>query len=422
MPPPDSRSHQFLRFLERYARTDMRYFVASGFWGNLSTLSVTLFSLALYLVFARYLPREAFGTYQYLLSISAVLGALTLTGINTAVTNAVARGEDGALVRAVRFQLRWSFVPFAAALCLSLYYFASGNAVLGTGTLIVGALTPLINAWNTYSAFLLGKQDFRRVFLYNFAINIPFYALLIGAALGTDSPLLLIGANLLVQAIGYGVAYRATLSVYRPRPSAEAGDVERYGAHLSVMGGLGVLALQADAVLAFHFLGATGLAVYAFAVAVPERLGGLVKFLPSAALPKFANRPFEEGRAGLFRKFPLAIVGLLLIAAAYAYAAPYLFTLLFPTYMDAVPYSQWYALAILGVVTQLFVTLLSAHKAVRKLYSFNVLSPVMQLGLQVAGILLFGLAGLIAGRLLGMLFALTLALFLVLLPMRAGTR
>lgn len=416
-----ARARSLLSALERYTKTDLVYLASSGFWGNLGTLTVTAFSLALYLVFAHFVDREVFGTYQYLLAVGGILGALTFTGMNTAVTAAVARGADGSLRSAVRHQLKFAFVPFAAALLISAYYFVNGNALLGTGVLIVGALTPFMNTWNTYSAFLLGKQDFRRVFLYNFAMNVPFYGLLIAAALFTEHALVLILASFGTQALGYWLSYRRTLSVYRPGEEGEP-ELVRYGTHLSLMGAFGILALQADAVLAFHYLGAAGLAVYVFAVAIPERLGGLVKFLPAAALSRFATRDFATARRGVMRRLPLFAFLLLLIAGIYAFSAPFLFGLLFPTYMDAVPLSQWYALALLAALTQILVALLSAHARVRDLYVFNTVTPLLQFGFQFAGVISFGLAGLVLGRLAGIGAAFVIALLLVVLAKPASSR
>jgi O-antigen/teichoic acid export membrane protein len=421
MTPPQHRAHRFIRFLERYTKTDMAYLARSGVWGNLSTMSVTVFSLVLYYVFARYVSREAFGVYQYLLSLGALLGVLTFTGINTAVTSAVARGHEGALRQAVRLQWKYAFVPIVAALAVSAYYALNSNAVLAIGVIVVGVLTPLLNGANTYSAFLVGKQDFKRVFLYNFWINVPFYALLICAALIVPNPLLLVGIALGAQALGCIVALRKTYAVYRPQALEDAG-LPRYGLHLSAMGALGVLALQADTILAFHFVGAAGLAVYTFAVAIPERLGGLVKFIPMAALPRFSTRGFADARRGLLMRLPLAALLLALIAGAYALAAPYVFALLFPTYGDSVAYSQWYALAVGAVLTQLLVTLLSSHAFVRRLYAYHVTAPVLQLLLQFLGVAFYGLPGLIAGRLLGTGAAFVIALALVVTARQASAR
>jgi hypothetical protein len=188
------------------------------------------------------------------------------------------------------------------------------------------------------------------------------------------------------------------------------------------MGALGIVALQADTILAFHYLGAAGLAVYVFAVAIPERLGGLVKFIPMAALPRFSVRTFSDARRGLLRRLPLAAAALLAIAASYALAAPFVFAFLFPEYVDALPYSQWFALSIVAALTQLLVALLSSHAFVRRLYAFNIAAPLLQLALQFAGVITFGLAGLVFGRLLGVFAALLIAFVLVVTVREASSR
>lgn len=406
-----SRARSLLKWSERYTRTDMVYLAASGFWGNLGTLSVTVFSLALYLVFANVLPKTAFGTYQYLLSLGALIGALTFTGMNAAVSRSVARGHQGSLRQAVRFQLAWSWLPIAAGLMGAGYYAYQGNLALALGLLFVGVGTPLVNVFNTYSAHFVGTQDFRRVFLYNFAINVPFYAILITAAFLTVNPILLIGINMLIQVAGYLAAYlhaRKQVS----NDSVEPGMLT-YGTHLSAMGLPGTIAQHIDTVLAFQFLGPVGVAIYAFSTAIPERISGLFKFLPSAALPRFSNRPLKEVQSGILPRVLMLLPILLGTALLYAAVAPYIFLLLFPEYVEAVPYSAWYGLVLISVITQVVLAALSAHKQVRRLYAFNIMSPVMQVSLQLAGVILFGLWGLIAGRLTGTLLSALLALLLL---------
>lgn len=386
-----------LNFTERYTKTDMRYIAQSGIWSNLSSVSVTVFSFVLYLVFAHFLTKEAYGTYQYLLSIAALVGSLTLTGMGTSVARAVANGYEGALKQAVRAQLRWMIVPAGAALVGSAYYFLTGNTSIGIGLVLIAIGTPLIYTYNLYSSFLLGKKDFRRGFLFNFASNVPFYGSLILIAFLSDSPLLLLAANLAAQAIGYYCAYRTTLEVYRPSQSVDSGSI-RYGAHLSVMGTFSAVANQLDSILVFHILGPAQLAIYSFATAIPDRLSGLLKFIPSAALPRFAIRSEEEIRTGIRARFALAIGGILGIAALYALAAPYVYGFFFPAYIEAASYSGLYALTMLGIVTQIILAALSAHERIRSLYTFNTVMPILQIGTQVVGMVFFGLWGLIVGR------------------------
>ncbi len=392
----------------RHARTDMRYLVSAGVWTNLTTVSVSLFSLLLYIVFANLLAKETFGTYQYLLSLALLLSSLTFTGMNAAVTKSVAQGHEGSLRASVRFQLRWIWVPVAASLAGSAYYAFQGNAVLAIGLVIVGAGMALTNAYNTYSAFLLGKQDFRKMFLYNLGINVPFYGALIICAFLTEDPLILLGAHMLVQAAGYAIAYVATLRAYRPNADADP-SVIPYGTHMSATNVPGVIAQSLDTVLAFHFLGPVGVALYVFATAVPERVSGLFKFLPVAAMPRFALRSMHEVRETIAYRLLIAAFALVAAAVAYALAAPYLFAIFFPAYMEAVPYSQWYSLIMLTVLTQIVVAALTAQERLKSLYIYGIASPALMIALQAAGVMLFGLFGLVVGKLIGALASFALA-------------
>lgn len=397
----------------RLLKSDLRYLAYSGFWSNASSVFVTLLSLLLYLVFAHYLPKETYGTYQYLLSLAALLGSVTLTGMNTSVARAVAQGFDGVVRQAVFYQLRLSWIPISLAVIGSLFFLFTGNTALFVGLLLCGFFVPLSNAFNTYSAYLHGKGDFKSGFIYNALINIPFYGSLIFLALISESPLVLLAGNLIVQTTAYLIAL---CFVLRRISKSAAHDKESllFGTHLSVMGVFSTFASQLDSILAFHYLGATQLAVYAFATAIPDRFAGLLKFLPAAALPKFSSRTEAEVRFGILQRLPILLLMLVPVIGAYILLAPYAYTLLFSTYTDAIPYSQIYALTLVGIITQVIVAALSAHGRLRSLYAFNTVVPATQVVAQLLGVLLYGLWGLILARVATAVFALIFSLGLFL--------
>jgi O-antigen/teichoic acid export membrane protein len=410
--PYKDRLIALLRRSERYTKTDMVYLFSSGWWSNLGTLSVSFGSLALYTVFGHLVPKDVYGTYQYLLSLGAIVGAFTLTGMNTAVTRAVAQGYEGAMARSVRIQLQWGALPLLGAWCMGGYYLLHGNATLGWGLFLIGVFVPLNSTLNTYGAFLGGKKDFRRGFLYSLWWNVPYYAAVAVAAVFFKSALILLAANLVSQGAGLMVAYWRTRRVYRPNAEVGEGTL-RYGSHLSAMGLFGVIVAQIDGVLAFQYLGPASLALYSFATAIPDRLGGLFKFLPAAALPKLVNKAPGEVRETLGKRLLLVTAAAGALALIYIAGAHTFFAILFPQYLASVPYSQAYALMLLvSVSTSVISAALSATADIRSLYAFNTISPVASLGFLVAGVALFGLWGLIAARLLSALFTLALGLAL----------
>lgn len=378
----------------------MVYLARSGFWLNLGSVSVSLFSLVLYIIFARVLSPEVYGTYQYLLSAGALIGAFSLTGMNSAVIRAVAQGKEGVLRRSVRIQLVWGLLPFSISLVVAAYYALHGNLLLAAGFALTAVFLPLNNALNTYSAFLAGKKDFRRLFLYNFCISAVFYSTLAVIALSNPNIILLIATNLVTQTTGLYIAYRTVVKKYH-LPDTMDEETLQYGKHLSVMGVISSVVQYADNILAFHFLGPAALAVYSFATAVPDRIGGLLKFIPSALLPSFSQKsPQDIQRSITTRSIVSITCAALAIATLYSIVAPTLFHLLFPRYNASIPYSQIYAFFMVAIVGTVFTTALTAQKNVRALYITNTAFPFFQLLLQIVGILFFGLWGLIGARLI----------------------
>lgn len=395
-------------FLERYLRTDLRYLVYSGFWMNLGSLVITGGSFLLYLVFARTLTPETYGTYQYFLSFAAIAGAFTLTGMNTAVARAVSRGYEGSLRESIVVQLKWSAIPALGCLVIAAYYALRGNLLFGFGMLLIGLCIPLTNTFNTFSAYLHGKSDFRLAFWGTLLSNVLMFGSLILAAWLGASAFILLAVNLLVQlAVAYFL-YRATVTIYRP---SEATDPETvpYGKHMSFMGVLGTIAAHLDNVLVFQVLGPASLAVYSFATAIPERLAGFFKFIPVAALPRFSDRSIDEIRATLVVKVLIMLGISMIVAAVYAAAAPYLFAFFFPAYIASVPYSQLYSLIVISMVGSLLVTVFVSQQEIRKLYFFNTGVPLIQLAVQYGALVLWGLWGMIGAKLFSSALVLAVA-------------
>jgi hypothetical protein len=101
MSPMTKRLHsilvRFLRWSERYTKTDMVYLANVGWWTNLTLILTSFGGLLISIVFANFLSPQTYGVYQYLLALSGLVAAISLSGMNTAVTQAAARGYEGVL-------------------------------------------------------------------------------------------------------------------------------------------------------------------------------------------------------------------------------------------------------------------------------------------------------------------------------------
>jgi O-antigen/teichoic acid export membrane protein len=405
-----------LRWSERYTKTDMVYLATVGIWTNLNFIIVSGLTLLVSIAFANLLPRETYGNYQYLLSLSALVAAITLGGMNTAVAQSVARGFEGDLRAAVRIQLAWNVVPTGIGLAGALYYALADNMSLAAGIAAIAVFTPLWSAWNTYAAFLQGKREFRRIFTYGTSINLVYYASIFLCILLYKNAALLVGVNLASNALATGFFYARTLKTFRPNDRIDPHTI-RYGTHLSLMNALGTVVTQLDSVLVFHFLGAAQLAVYSFASMLPERVGGLFKFVTVAALPKFSHRTRSEIQATIVSKTLRSAIAGALVALTYAALAPTFFRLLFPSYLDAIPFTELYALSIVTTAANIPTTALYALRMHRELYAFNVINPIVLLALQVPLLLFFGIPGILIARVLSNAINIALSILFLFFPL-----
>lgn len=406
-----SRLTSVLRWSEQYTKTDMVYLARSSFWLQAISVFVSLASFLLYVVFGHVLTKEVYGNYQYLLSIGAIVGAFTLTGMNGAVARAVARGFEGSYREAIRVQLRWNIVPMLGAWMFGAYYLAHSNPTLGLGLILIGIFVPLNTTFNTYGAFLTAKKDFRRNFFYGLLVYAPYYLAVALVAVSLPLALALLAANLISQGIMYFVAHRRILAIYKPNDERDP-EAIAYGKHLSLINFFGAAIAQVDNILVFHYLGAAELALYSFTTALPDRLG-IFRNIAAAAFPKFATRTPEEVRLSIGRKVLLSIgvaLGVVLLYDLFAYQ---FFMLFFPKYIEAVAFSQVYAFIIAAGFGSVFITALSAHGRVKRLYTYNIITPIITLASELVGILMWGLWGLIIARILASLLSSILGWILI---------
>ena len=96
-----------LRWSEKYTKTDMVYLAHGTFWLSSSSIITGAVSFVLALAFANLLTKDAYGTYKYILTLFGILCVACLRGMDTAVTQGAARGNDGTVVSGLRSKRNW---------------------------------------------------------------------------------------------------------------------------------------------------------------------------------------------------------------------------------------------------------------------------------------------------------------------------
>lgn len=387
-----------IRYLERLLKIDLRYLATGGFWLVVGQVAASGSSFVLALAFANLLPPEQYGVYRYVLAAAALLAIPTLSGINTALTKAVAAGKEETATGALKTKLVYGLLGSVAALLGSAYYLIQDNLVLSASFALVAVFLPAMEAFSLYSSFLVGRKEFRLSNILHATIQIAAAAGVIAVLFFTKDVVLLIGAYFVLWTAGRAAAW---YFVAHHTPPASGGVDEHavgFGKHLSAMGIIGTLSQSLDRVFLFQHLGGAEVALYSIAIAMPEQIRALFKGTFELLLPRFSNQSMTSIRGGIWRKFWLMSAGLLLAAGVYVVCAPVLFHLLFPLYTDGILYSQIFALSLLTLPAGIFVTALQAHQRTRELYVINTIGPILQIILIFTGIVLFGILGAIVAR------------------------
>jgi len=358
-----------LGWSEKYTKTDMTYLFKGNFWLLLGRIISTATGMALTIAFANLLPKEAFGTYKYILSVAGFLGAFTLSGMGTSITRSVAMGDSGIVHKGFIASLKWSTIASGLSLIASLYYFIQGNSLLGISLVIIAIATPILAGTGLSKSFLHGKKDFRRLSLYAIPRNLFSVGVMIGTVFLTDNILIIISAYFLANIIGSSLLYIYTLKQYdTSKPATTTEETTTYAKHLSVTGFLNQMAIQLDQVLLWHFAGPVQLAIYAFALSPARELRTLTENIFPLALPKFAEKNIEDVKRTLPLRTLQMFIVVSIIVVLYILAAPLIYKLIFPQYLESVFYSQLFALTLLLQPKGFVATTILAHAKVAKNY------------------------------------------------------
>jgi O-antigen/teichoic acid export membrane protein len=411
-------AYQALKRTETIFKTDMIYLARGGFWLGLGQVLSALGGFALSLVFAHFLTKESFGIYKYILSVTGIVSALTLSGIGFSLTRSVAKGAE--LLRSVvRLNFKWSIGILLSGIVLCIYYYTNDNFTLSYAFLLMALTVPVSISVNLYSSYLLGKKDFKRNTQYTTIANLATSLAIILAVLFTGSIAVVVTAYFLSTTLIGIILYKKTLQVYKPHEDGGE-EILSLGKHLSFLEIIGRIASQLDRILIFHYLGAAPLAIYAFAVSPVEQLQSGKKIFGNLVMPKLAGRPFEELQKSTPRKALIALIYALVLAGIWIIAAPYFYKTFFPQYVDSIFYSQVYSFTLIAIAGTIFNETLVSHARIKELYIHRTFTPILKASLFFILLPHLGVLGMIVTHITVICASILLAFYFVKRPFKTS--
>lgn len=380
--------------INRLLRTDTEYILKGGTWSTATLFLTVATSLLVSVVFANYLDPNTYGNYKYVLSFIGTITAFSLSGINLLIIKSVSKGHEGSFISGAKQALKWNSLIFTFGVICSIYYLLSGNIILGSSLFVASIAQPLLLSSKTYSSFLNGRKNFRAIFVFRIIETIISTAAVIFVAIHTENPLTLITTYYLSHTIINAAFFFIVRKVFKPNQESSEEDFKET-VHFSLMTVLADIAGHIDKILVFKYLGVTQLAIYGFALAPYTQLRSPSKIVINLVLPKFSARNFDEIRKGIHHKVFILFIVYLSIFIAYYLSTPYIYSVLFPKYMESVLYTQILALGLLSAPAILYNKALVAHAKIKELYIIKTVSPVIKIILLFVLIQKFDLMGLV---------------------------
>ncbi len=396
--------YNLLRWSQRYTQTDMVYLAKGGFWLTLGKIITSVLTFILAIAFANLVPKETYGTYKYILSMGGILGIFSLPGIDTALIRAIARGYEGSLLVCVKTKLRWGILTGIASLGGAGYYLLQGNITLTICFLIGAIFFPLMSAFILYESFWTGKKSFKILIKYQVLIQLLVVSILIPVLFLTDNLFLILFTWFSTYTAFYLIAFYLTFKKGAPNKKEDP-KVVSYGKHLTLMEILGIIAARLDRILIWHFLGATSVAIYYFATIPPQQIEEFLGKINVLAFPKLVQKDKQEIKSTLPVKMFKLLILIIPIVVVYILLAPYIFKLFFPQYLEAIIYSQLFALTLLFYPRIILKTALTAYAQTKKLYWLRITTPIVQILFLITLTPVYGVYGVIAALLGTQLYA-----------------
>ncbi len=410
-----NKIYNFLRWSERYTKTDMVYFTKGNFWLTLSQIGGMLSSFILTLVMANLLDQNVYGAYKYILSIISVITITSLPGMNIAAFRSASRGYEGTLKRIVFLKMKWGLLGSLACLILGAYYYINNNLDLSYSYLIASLFIPLMDSLRIPIYLLSTRKLFNaETTSINYLINIFQTTIVIISVLISKNLLIIITCYLFAFTAVRFLANIYIWNKFKPNDKHEESSI-KYGWSLTFIQIITAITNNINNINIGHLIGNIKLAAYSIGIAPVEQLKTLISMNDVLYSSKLSNNNWEIPN---FKKFVQKILPFILVLSIfnviYLFISPLFYKLFFPKYLESILYSQLYSLTIIpSAIVLILNSILKSKMLVREQKIINYFNCALCFVVNIPAIYFFGIIGLIFAILINKLLEITISSYLI---------
>jgi O-antigen/teichoic acid export membrane protein len=374
---------------------DTDYFLKNGLIGIFQQGFGIICGFAVNYLLGNFVSKTVFGQYNLILSYISMFTFLSLPGIDTALVQSIGTNHDLALYQAAHKKFVFSLLGTITLLIISIYYFLHNNLMIGTGLLIAALLHPLLYTFNVYSGFLVAKKKFFVLANLSSLSSLLFTLLIAGSVFLLPTTVGLISGylgGLIIPALISFMIVRKYIQYQRTDT-----DILSYGSFLTVMSILPWLSGSFGSVILENNLGPIALATFSVAsnFLTDIQKSFMVFYKPITA--KLAGQTVKQHRRTLRKHFGKFLVIGVLLSAFLWLVTPFFIKLVFPKYLEAIPYGQLLSLTLIPLPLTWVINDMLVYQKKKKIQFITSTFPqLMKIALYILLIPIWHIYGLIA--------------------------
>lgn len=294
---------------------------------NLLTITIDAFVLNIILV--RFLSVADLGDYKLVFSVINIIIIFTLNGLNMSISKAAAKRYKVFFIRGTRIRVLSSFIAGLILIILSFTLYKNSN--IKFALIYSSLIIPVYFGLNTWEAFLMGKRDFKGIFIY--------YLFLIGTRLALCGAIIYFFRNFLYAVLVFLIVSGIYNAIYFIRifKKTKWEEIDRdrekeltgHGFRLTGASVVSVIATNIERIILGAISTSVMVGIYSIAHIIPTFIKNSMKTVISVPTMKLASYKEKENRRILKKYLFIIFMSGLVIFGSFWFITPILLRVFF---------------------------------------------------------------------------------------------
>lgn len=386
---------------------------------NLATVSINQAALSIgavviIIIMTRFLDQATFGDIRYVIAILGIFAFCSLPGVSVVINHHAASMSKEMLRTLVFRQLQWGAYASVGVFLLAAWYMVQGSTELAQAFIVGGVLAPIANLYLVPGLICAGVGKFgKKLFVDSLVITGAIGGVVLGVYFDGTLPVV-IGCYLGLQAcmtVVSGLLVRTEINRIDRHESSQQFSMQRQfhdGKQITLLQIPFTFLPALEKIIVYLALGPIALALFVIMVLPVEHFRSAFRnLLQMYMLPHINLESPRTTMHWLGVGGTLLIAGIMVLVFFILYGMP----LLFESFEELTHLSLLLAVSLLPLPAHIVMVSLIAKRALRTLELFAVITVCLDIIFVTSGALLFGLVGVVVGKIINEIILAILLLF-----------